>query len=493
MRTVFSSCSWVLAVLLLGGCNDRSDSVEQSDGVEQRLRLLVSEAGLTGDPASGRDLPSIDSPVARLGMQLFFSKALGGDMDAACVSCHHPLLGGGDNLSLSIGVEAEQPDLLGPGRVHSSAGHHYDGGPTVPRNAPSTFNIVFYDEVLFYDGRVESLGKLPRRNGTGSGIRTPDSAFGVADPDAGASLSEAQARFPVTSKEEMRGFSFEVGNSNAAVRAHLEQRLRDEVVELAENRWLDAFRNGLEQPTGTAGELITYDNIAAALGAYQNSQVLTDTPWKAWVQGDASAISGQAKRGGILFFSPVDEGGAGCSVCHEGDFFTDEQFHVLAMPQIGRGKGDGFDGTEDFGRYRETGNPDDKYAFRTPHLLNVSETGPWGHAGGYTRLEAVVRHHLNPQHAIDNYDFNQLDPLIRIDRMTANTQKALGHLSALQAAGKSRLRQADLNDEQVAALLAFLETLTDPCLRERACMSQWIPDDQLPDPDGLRIQAFTGL
>ncbi|HBC20167.1 MAG TPA: cytochrome-c peroxidase, partial [Alcanivorax sp.] len=118
------------------------------------------------------------------GMQLFFSKGLGGDLDSACVSCHHPMLGGGDDLSLSIGVEAVQPDLLGPGRLHLSTGTHFDGGPTVPRNAPSTFNIVFYDEVLFHDGRVESLDKTAGLNGAGGGIRTPDSAFGVADPDA---------------------------------------------------------------------------------------------------------------------------------------------------------------------------------------------------------------------------------------------------------------------------------------------------------------------
>lgn len=482
-----------LAVLLLGGCNDENVSVVREDALDRQLRALVSREGLTGDPAAGRSLPSIDSPMARLGMQLFFSKGLGGDMDSACVSCHHPMLGGGDNLSLSIGVEAEQPDLLGPGRVHSGTGHHYDGGPTVPRNAPSTFNIVFYDEVLFHDGRVESLGKLPGANGAGSGIRTPDSPFGTADPWAGANLTEAQARFPVTSREEMRGFTFEAGNDNASVRTHLERRLRDEVIELAENRWLEAFRAGLEEPVGTAGELITYTNIAAALGAYQNSQVLTDNPWKAWVQGDASAISDRAKRGALLFYTPVDDGGAGCSGCHGGDFFTDEQFHVLGMPQIGRGKGDGADGTEDFGRFRETGDPDDKYAFRTPHLLNVTETGPWGHAGGYTSLEAVVRHHLNPRQAMDNYDINQLDPLIQTDRMMANTQRALDQLTALRAAGKSGLRDVALTDEQVAALLAFLETLTDPCLKDRACMGQWVPDENLPDPDGLRLRAITVL
>ncbi len=32
----------------------------------------------------------------------------------------------------------------------------------------------------------------------------------------------------------------------------------------------------------------------------------------------------------------------------------------------------------------------DRYKFRTPTLLNVEVTGPWGHAGAYTTLENMV-------------------------------------------------------------------------------------------------------
>ena len=40
------------------------------------------------------------------------------------------------------------------------------------------------------------------------------------------------------------------------------------------------------------------------------------------------------------------------------------------------------------------------YQFRTPTLLNVEVTGPWGHAGGFTTLEATVRHMFNPKKEI---------------------------------------------------------------------------------------------
>jgi cytochrome c peroxidase len=120
------------------GC---TDFMGDSSELDIQLRDIIEYNNLTGDPARNRELPSISSPKAQLGMQLFFSKALGGDMDSACVSCHHPALAGGDRLSLSIGTEAVNPDLLGPGRIHSVNGTNYDGGPTVPRNAPTTFNV----------------------------------------------------------------------------------------------------------------------------------------------------------------------------------------------------------------------------------------------------------------------------------------------------------------------------------------------------------------
>ena len=168
--------SIVSACLLMTACNGSdgdSDNDNPASVDSDALLLLVKTAGLTGDPTTGRTLPSINDPKAQLGKKLFFTKGLGGDSDSACVTCHHPSLGGGDDLSLSIGVGAETPDLLGPGRFHDSTAANYDGGPTVPRNAPTTFNIAMWDQVLFHDGRVESLGKTVGANGDdGLGIRS---------------------------------------------------------------------------------------------------------------------------------------------------------------------------------------------------------------------------------------------------------------------------------------------------------------------------------
>ncbi len=457
------------------------------------LRSIITEMGLTGDPAAGRELPNIDDPVAQLGKQLFFTKALSGDKDTACASCHHPMLGGGDDLSLPIGVGAVDPDLLGPGRKPSPTSPHYYGGPVVPRNSPTTFNTALWDRVMFHDGRVEAIDPKPGKNGVGAhAITTPDAIYPLNDPDAGPNLVTAQARFPVTSVEEMLGQSAGSGLNTHGIRRMLCARLGNfgsGIGSLPHSKWEAAFRASFGLPDEPVATLITSERITYALGEYQRSQVFTETPWKAWVNGDDTAISEQAKRGALLFFLPPEQGGTGCVSCHSGDSFTDEKFHVLATPQIGRGKGDGADGTNDYGRFRVTGNPDDKFAFRTPSLLNVTETGPWSHAGAYTTLGAMIRHHLDPETAVANYDYGQIDTTIRTDHMANNTAEALAQLRQLQSAGRSKLRKLELTDEEVSDLEAFLATLTDPCITSRKCMAPWLPDNGDPDLDGLQLKA----
>ncbi len=351
-----------------------------------------------------------------------------------------------------------------------------------------------WDKVQFWDGRVESLGKSPLMEGNdGSGIRTPDVAFGEADPHAGANLTIAQARFPVTSKEEMRGFTFESDQGNGAARDHLAARLGDYGTgegELALNTWqseCEAVFPGMEPEE----LVITFELIAEAIGTYERSQVFVDTPWKAYVQGDSGAISTQAKEGALLFFRSVEQGGAGCADCHRGDFFTDEEFYTLAIPQIGTGKGDGALGDDDHGRARETGRPQDLYAFRTPTLLNVEVTGPYGHDGAYATLQGVIRHHLDPWDSVRRFDFGLLDPTIPVAHTGAYAQAALEKLQQDRIEDATPLQIAKLSDSDVSKVVDFMLTLTDPCVKSEACLAPWMPANDESDPDGMRLLART--
>ncbi len=490
MKIAYISISVVLSLFLYGCGNSNSSEVDRS------LRTLINDHNLTGDPSTGRVIPSVDDPKVELGKKLFFTKSLGGNLDAACVTCHHPNLGGGDNLVLPIGTEAVEPDLLGPGRQHKPSGTDYDAGPTVPRNAPSTYNVVLFDAVMFWDGRVESVTHEAGKNGSGGGIMTPDSNR-TADPKAGANLPVAQARFPETSPQEMRGFTFEAGNSNEAVRQHLAARMAGtvDVGSLPKYEWLPEFQKGYQTTETNVSKLITPENIVDAIGEYERSQLFINNPWKAYVEGDTNAISEEAKKGAKLFFTSYENGGANCVLCHSGDVFTDEGFHVLGVPQIGRGKGDGPNGDDDFGRYRVTHDPEDMYRFRTPTLLNVEVTGPWGHSGAYTTLEGMVRHMSDPLNEAIGYDESQLKgelPSTQLIHRDENTYNALLQLAKNRQNGLSEHQDTHLTDEEVDQIVAFLKTLTDPCIKDESCIGQWNIEGNVSDsedPDGLLLRA----
>ncbi len=104
-------------------------------------------------------------------------------------------------------------------------------------------------------------------------------------------------------------------------------------------------------------------------------------------------------------------GKAECVVCHSGNLLTDQRHHNIAAPQVGPGKG--AEAPLDFGRFRETGHPNDRYGFRTPPLRNVALTGPWLHSGAYATLEDVVSHHLDPESGLRSHDPSQLPAALR--------------------------------------------------------------------------------
>ena len=432
-----------------------------SDAIDEQLHQLISQYKLTGKPESSHPIPDIKSPLAQLGKKLFFSKTLGGDQTTACASCHHPLLGGGDQLSLSIGIDAKNPDLLGNHRQLQN-----NQAPRVPRNAPTTFNVAFWKRVMFHDMRIE---RLPDNS-----IHTPDMAYPQADALAGETLVQAQARFPITATDEMRN-SYMAGAYNQTLRRALAERLK--------KNWLDEFRHGFSYPEGSVNELITEQNFSEAIAAYERSQVFINNPWKAYIEGDKTAISADAKKGALLFYSKRENGGADCVQCHQGDFFTDERAYNTAIPQIGKGKHNGSSKTNDFGCYLVTKKEQDKFRFRTPTLLNVEVTGPWGHDGAYTSLEGVVAHMLNPLKGASDYDPSQLTQKnIHVTDLEENTREAI-------LAGIDIVAKPTINKNDIKYLVAFLKTLTDPCVKDANCLADWMPQANENDPDGKILHA----
>jgi cytochrome c peroxidase len=439
-------------------------------------------------PVTDQDYYFDAQPAAdkvELGRMLFFDKILSGNQNISCATCHHPAFGSGDGLALPLGEGAKG---LGTDRQTGADPSAAVAG-RVPRNSPGLFNLGAREfERLFHDGRVETD---PHGYFEG-GFVTPAKwklPAGLDNPLA------AQAMFPVTSPMEMAGNKGEnpiadaISLNNAAGAGGVWELLAERLQ--ANPEYVDLFRRAYPRAVREA-EDITFVMAANAIAAFETTAFRADdAPFDRYLRGDADSLSREQQRGMRLFY-----GEAGCSGCHSGKFQTDHEFHAIAMPQIGPGKADGRDPSywnetginavlEDFGRGRVTVRPADNYKFRTPSLRNVTTTGPWSHAGAYDSIAAVVRHHLDPETSLHAYELNDslLPPLGDIVELTASGSRLSQGFMAetrraefarqdtwVQESDALRQRIADANelepvvldDDDVRALVAFLEALTDP-------------------------------
>ena len=399
-----------------------------------------------GPPAALTDADFLDPDPAevRLGWLLFHDKILSGNRDIACATCHHPRFATSDGVSLGLGTGAIG---LGPERRPDAADPPEQ---RIPRNSPALWNLGARQiTVLFHDGRIEADPTRP------SGLRTPLEEEMVT---GFANLLSAQTMFPVLSPDEMAGH-YGANEISRAVRQGLItgpggawERIAARVAALP------AYAEGFAAayPHIAAGAPIGFTDISNAIAAFMAVEFRADdSPFDRHLRGEAP-LAGPAAEGMALFYGP-----AGCADCHTGPLLTDQRFHAMGTPQLGPGKAERFETHQrDEGRARVTGRGADRFAFRTPSLRMVAVTGPWGHAGGHTDLAAFLRHHADPVAGLAAYAPQALlpdfDPGHRPDWavMEDATERA-----AIAAAVTTS--PVALSDDDIAALLAFVEALTD--------------------------------
>lgn len=287
---------------------------------------------------------------------------------------------------------------LGPARTVSVSAISGDPIPLTPRNGPTVLNAAM--------------------NGDASGL---PSHLGFQFWDGRALGLEEQARGPIASRREMAGDAYAPEDARDSVVARL--RSIPEYVD----RFAVAFP--AEAAAAQGAEVISMDTYGRAVAAFERELTTRNSRYDRFVRGDGP-LSELERLGLELFFTKGN-----CAACHAGPMFSDFDFHVVGVPQAGEGAsvipGD------DTGREEHTLDPDDRYGFRTPSLRNVALTAPYMHDGIFETLDAVVLFYnlgARPRHAeIDDVTVDSLIPA------------PLG-----------------LTGHEMDAVVAFLETLTDP-------------------------------
>ena len=287
---------------------------------------------------------------------------------------------------------------LGPARVDRSGGRI----PVVRRNSPTILNTAFNG----LDDRRRGRG---RRRGTAFD-GTPASVDQARAPmfwDRRARSLEAQALEPIKALEEMRGTAYAEDEALDAVMARLVAT--PDYVRL----FAAAFGEGTPIDAARLGE---------AMAAFERTLIAMNSPFDRFQAGDRTALTPQQQRG-LEAFEDAD-----CDDCHDGPMFSDFDLHA--------------EGVAEHAALAEPDSGGGRFRFRTPTLRNVALTAPYMHNGTLATLEDVLRF----------YD----------EGRSRNANVSAGR----RANGAARLdrdfrRVADMTDEEMRDIIAFLEALTD--------------------------------
>ena len=402
--TRFATSAKLGLALLLGTLPAQADTFDT---------ILRKAAIDTGFVAPELTLPGINPSLVPLGKRFFETKSLSLNDKVACRDCHLDDFGSGDGIPIAIGVGGKGS---GPTRAMG-------GGAIVPRNTLPLWGrggIGF--EVFFWDGRVDfSNGK--KVSPFGDDIPSEDPLITMVH------LPAVEIREMLVEDEFILGQKRETIDSGKKVfDAILDRLKREEKVAIED----------LARSFNVEVAEVSFVHVATAIADFIRDEFrVKATPFHRYVF-DEEPISAGAKRGGLLFF-----GKGKCSTCHSGPYFTDFGFHAIATVQLGFGK-NGFG--IDYGRYNATHDPADLYKFRTPPLLNVAITGPYGHSGSLASLKDAIIAHFDPLRHLEPDEMSPLDRHELYKRMIA--------------AAETIINIGYLDDDEVSYVVEFLQSLS---------------------------------
>ena len=272
----------MFAALLAACSSDDSATSGQDGSIEDDENVLVAElreALAAADVVALADAPAVSDELYLLGQALFFDPLLSGNQDISCSTCHLPSQATADGRSLPGGIGG-----FGTGPARS-------GGAVVPRHAPGIWN-AHLSRSMFWDARVE---RLP-----GGGLRTPAGAALTPDMRAvfspGLEVLAAQAMFPVTSRDEMRGVpgDNELADLSDDDLNAIWSGLMDRLLALPAYRQLF----GAAYPNTTFAEW-NFAHAANAIAGFETRAFSpVDSPLQRFLEGNDSVLSDEQLRRG---------------------------------------------------------------------------------------------------------------------------------------------------------------------------------------------------
>ncbi|MBV2139252.1 MAG: cytochrome-c peroxidase [gamma proteobacterium symbiont of Ctena orbiculata] len=122
---------------------------------------------------------------------------------------------------------------------------------------------------------------------------------------------------------------------------------------------------------------LSYANLTEAIAAFERT-LRSESRFDDFMGGEKTALTTQEQSGLNSFIRH------NCIRCHDGPVLGGTLIEKLGVYED-------YHNTEDQGRYRVTGDDEDRMMFKVASLRNVAVTGPWFHDGSGKSLEEVIR------------------------------------------------------------------------------------------------------
>ena len=393
--------------------------------LDDKVQLIIDVYELSDKGcAPDTNEPESNFALAEVGKIFFNTSILSGDKDTSCSTCHLDSEFLTDGLALSIGV----------GGIGEGADRANSQGVIVPRNAFTLFGRSHPEfTTFFWDGKIQEKDGLlysPIGEAYSMGFNSPLSVAAV---------------LPVLARDEFLGKMAIYGNSknlesvNSSYYQDKVPAINQILIELLSNTKDPEVIELKESLVNIGADSLDLPLVGNALASFirRLTSECVSTPWNEYLQGNRSALSDEEKKGAVSFY-----GKGRCASCHGGNFFSDFDFHSIGVPQ-------GEFGThihkQDIGRASVTFNLKDRYKFRTPPLLYVSQTAPYGHNGAFETLEDAVLFHINPIPYFLSHSWTSKSESFSYGSILSTRSDTLGYI--------------ELNESEMAEVISFLRAL----------------------------------